>query len=101
MKITVETVVNAKLDKVWDAWNSPADIRKWNAAQDDWHTTKSTVDLRDGGRFQSRMEATDRSEGFDFEGTSTRVVPHRTIEYRMSDGWEVKVEFVERPAASS
>ena len=25
-----------------------------------------------------------------------RVVPHKTIEYRMSDGREVKVEFVER-----
>ena len=26
MKITVETVVHAKLNKVWDVWNNPADI---------------------------------------------------------------------------
>jgi len=89
MKITVETVVKAKLNKVWDAWNSPADIKQWNAAQDDWHTTRSTVDLREGGKFLSRMEAKDGSEGFDFEGTYTRIVPHKTIEYRMSDGREV------------
>jgi uncharacterized protein YndB with AHSA1/START domain len=97
MKITVETVVKAKLAKVWDAWNNPADIKQWNTAQEDWHTTKSTVDLREGGKFRSRMEAKDGSEGFDFEGTYTRVVPKKAIEYRMSDGREVQVEFVESP----
>jgi uncharacterized protein YndB with AHSA1/START domain len=97
MKITVETVVKAELGKVWDAWNNPADIKQWNAAQEDWHTTRSSVDLREGGRFLSRMEAKDGNKGFDFEGTYTRVVPHKTIEYRMSDGREVKVEFVEQP----
>ena len=96
MKITVETVVKAGLNQVWDAWNNPADIKQWNSAQDDWHTTRSTVDLRDGGKFAARMEAKDGSAGFDFEGTYTRVVPHKTIEYRMSDGREVSVEFVER-----
>ena len=43
------------------------------------------------------MEAKDGSEGFDFEGTYTRIVSKKAIEYRMSDGREVKVEFVERP----
>lgn len=57
MKITVEAVVKAKLNKLWDAWNNPADIKHWNTAQDDWHTTRSTVDLREGGKFLSRMEA--------------------------------------------
>lgn len=93
MKITVETVVNAELTKVWKAWNNPADIQQWNAASDDWHTPKSSVDLREGGRFVARMEAKDGSEGFDFEGTYTRVVPQKLIEYRMTDGREVSVEF--------
>jgi uncharacterized protein YndB with AHSA1/START domain len=96
MKITVETVVKAELNKVWDAWNNPEDIRQWNSAQEDWHTTRSTVDLREGGTFSARMEAKDGSMGFDFEGTYTRVVPHETIGYRMSDGREVQVDFVER-----
>lgn len=94
MKITVGTVVNAKLDKVWEAWNTPEDIKQWNTAQDDWHTTHSTVDLREGGKFLSRMEAKDGSVGFDFAGTYTRVVPHQAIEYRMSDGREVRSEFI-------
>lgn len=41
------------------------------------------------------MEAKDGSGGFDFEGTYTRVVPLQLIEYRMSDGREVRIEFVE------
>jgi uncharacterized protein YndB with AHSA1/START domain len=96
MKITVETVVKATLNQVWDAWNNPEDIQRWNSAQEDWHTTRSTVDLREGGTFSARMEAKDGSMGFDFEGTYTRVVPHEVIEYRMEDGREVQVEFVER-----
>lgn len=97
MKITVETTVEATLAEVWDSWNDPEDIKRWNSASDDWHTTRSTVDLREGGKFLSRMEARDGSTGFDFEGTYTRIVPHQIIEYRLSDGREVKVEFVERP----
>ena len=95
MKITVETLVKAVPAAVWAAWNTPEDIKQWNAASDDWHTTQSSVDLREGGRFSARMEAKDGSFGFDFEGTYTRVVPHQAIEYRMSDGREVQVEFSE------
>jgi uncharacterized protein YndB with AHSA1/START domain len=95
MKITVEAVVNADPGKVWDAWNTPEDITQWNSAHESWHTTRSTVDLREGGTFVSRMEARDGSEGFDFEGTYTRVVPGQVIEYSMSDGRQVTVEFVQ------
>lgn len=97
MKITVEAVVKAAPERVWEAWSNPEDIRKWNAASEDWHTTASSVDLREGGRFSSRMEAKDGSMGFDFEGTYTRVVPRELIEYRMSDGREVRVEFRREP----
>lgn len=93
MKITIETTVKSDLDAVWAAWNDPADIKKWNAASDDWHTTESTVDLREGGTFSSRMQAKDGSAGFDFNGTYTRVVDHKLIEYTMSDGRAVRVEF--------
>jgi uncharacterized protein YndB with AHSA1/START domain len=93
LKITVQTVVKADLNRVWAAWNNPQDIKQWNAASDDWHTTQSSVDLREGGKFSSRMEAKDGSAGFDFGGTYTRVVAQKALEYRMSDGREVKVEF--------
>jgi uncharacterized protein YndB with AHSA1/START domain len=97
MKITIETVVNASLDWVWHAWNNPDDIKQWNNASDDWHTTRSKVDLREGGKFSARMEARDGSAGFDFEGTYTRIVPRELIEYQMADGRVVEVQFTEGP----
>ena len=100
MKITVETVVKAEVKAVWDAWNNPADIKQWNAASDDWHTPQSRVDLREGGKFSSRMEAKDGSASFDFEGTYTRVVPQKLIEYAMTDGRKVQVEFSKRGNAT-
>ena len=49
MKITVETVVNADMNDVWKAWNNPDDIVQWNSPHETWHTTRSAVDLREGG----------------------------------------------------
>lgn len=85
MQITVSTVVHAPLAEVWRAYNTPEDIMQWNAASDDWHTTASTVDLRPGGMFSSRMEAKDGSFGFDFAGTYTEVVPHERIAYALGE----------------
>ena len=93
MQITVEAGVDAPLDNVWNAYVTPDDILKWNNASDDWHTTKSTVDLREGGVFSSRMEAKDGSFGFDFEGTYTKVVPYKLLEYEFG-GRAGKVEFM-------
>lgn len=96
MKITVESTVQAPIQRVWDAYNSPADIVEWNAASPDWHTPRATVDLREGGRFESRMEAKDGSFGFDFGGTYTKVVPLKLIAYRMDDNREATVDFAEQ-----
>jgi uncharacterized protein YndB with AHSA1/START domain len=93
MRITVETSVAAPIDQVWRAYTTPADIVKWNAASDDWHTTKATVDLREGGLFSSRMEAKDGSMGFDFAGTYTRIVEQKRIEYAFGDR-KAEVDFV-------
>lgn len=85
MKITVSTVVAAPLAQVWTSYTTPDDIKAWNAASPDWHTTAAAVDLRPGGKFSSRMEAKDGSFGFDFAGEYTRVVPHQLIEYSFGD----------------
>ncbi len=95
-KITVQTKIAAPIGQVWRAWNTPADIMQWNAASDDWHTTKSEVDLRAGGGFSSRMEARDGSMGFDFAGTYTKVVEHKLIESSFG-GRVLLVEFIGGP----
>ena len=85
MKISVETTIHAPIAKVWSAYTTPADIKQWNTASDDWHTTSAAVDLRVGGAFSSRMEAKDGSFGFDFAGTYMKIVRHELIEYAFGD----------------
>lgn len=97
MKITVSTVVAAPLAEVWRRYNSPEDIKVWNTASPDWHTTASSVDLRVGGKFSSRMEAKDGSFGFDFAGEYTRVEAPTLLEYAFGDRVG-QVEFSEGPA---
>lgn len=94
MKIVVSTVVAAPIQEVWRAYTTPEDIKLWNAASPDWHTTAASVDLRAGGKFSSRMEAKDGSFGFDFEGEYTKVIPHQLIEYEFGERVAV-VEFTE------
>jgi len=91
--ITVQTTVAAPVERVWVAYTTPDDIRRWNAASEDWHTPQASVDLREGGAFSSRIEARDGSTGFDFAGTYTKIRTHRLIEYDFG-GRHARVEFV-------
>jgi uncharacterized protein YndB with AHSA1/START domain len=93
-RIHIETTVKAPLAEVWRAYSSPEDIKKWNSPSPDWHTPSSTVDLREGGSFSSRMEARDGSMGFDFAGTYTKVLDRKLIEYAFGDR-TARVEFSE------
>lgn len=97
MKITVSTVIAAPIAVVWRLYNSPEDVKVWNSASPDWHTTTSTIDLRVGGKFSSRMEAKDGSFGFDFAGEYTRIEESNLIEYAFG-GRVGLVEFSEGSA---
>ncbi|MCX2452803.1 SRPBCC family protein [Pedobacter sp. PLR] len=91
--ITVAATVNAPIDIVWKAWTNPSDIKKWNAASDDWHTPTAENDLRPGGKFSSRMEARDGSFGFDFDGIYDEVITNELISYTLGDQRKVKITF--------
>ena len=91
--ITIETTINAPVEKVWKFWTLPEHITKWNSASDDWHTPKAENDLRVGGKFAARMEAKDGSFGFDFGGVYDAVKTNELIEYTLGDGRKVAVHF--------
>jgi uncharacterized protein YndB with AHSA1/START domain len=91
--ITVECTVDAPVERVWETWTKPEHITKWNAASDDWHTTRAENDLRAGGSFSARMEAKDGSFGFDFGGIYDAVRKNEYIEYTLGDGRKVDVTF--------
>ena len=91
--ITVQTTVNAPLEKAWKAWNEPEHITKWCTGSPDWHTPRAENDLRVGGTLRSRMEEKDGSAGFDFIATYTDIQKHKMIAYTMEDGRKVKIDF--------
>ncbi len=91
--ITVETLVNASIEKVWTFWKNPEHITKWCNASEDWHTTRAENDLRIEGKFLSRMEAKDGSFGFDFEGIYTHVITNEKISYTTLDDRKVDITF--------
>ena len=93
-KITVETIVEAPIDKVWDYWTRPEHITQWNSASEEWHTPHAENDLREGGKFSSRMEAKDGSQGFDFGGVYDKVEKNKLLEYTLQDNRKVSVSFL-------
>jgi len=92
--ITVANLINAPMEKVWKYWTDPERIVKWNCASEDWCTPYATIDLREGGKFLSRMEAKDGSFGFDFGGVYSEVKPNQLIAYTLDDGRKVRIAFI-------
>ncbi|WP_137789307.1 SRPBCC family protein [Bacillus sp. E(2018)] len=92
--ITVETTVNKPIAEVWKYWTEPQHITGWSFASDEWHAPKAENDLREGGRFLTRMEAKDGSFGFDFSGAYDEVKTNEYIAYTLDDGRKVTITFV-------
>lgn len=96
--IVVQTTINAPIEKVWERFTKPEHITKWAFADESWEAPTAENDLRTGGRFITRMQAKDKSAGFDFSGTYTHVVEQKKIAYTMDgDGRKVETLFEEMP----
>lgn len=93
VNITIETLVHAPINLVWDTWNSPNHVVHWNHASDDWHSPKAENNFVVGGKFVYRMEAKDNSFGFDFSGTYEEIVDKKRVVTRLDDNRLVKTEF--------
>lgn len=90
--ITVQNIVNAPIDKVWEIWTTPKHIQKWNIPSADWHNPYAENDLKVGGKFKFVMAAKNGS-GFDFEGIYTKLEKFSLIEYRLYDNRTASVRF--------
>ncbi len=93
MKITIQTIVSADKKKVWDYYTEPKHIVNWNFASDNWCCPGAENDLRIGGKYKARMEAKDKSVGFDFEAVYNEIVEGEKFTYTMEDGREVNGSF--------
>jgi len=91
--LTAEVEINAPIEKVWAAWNTPKDIMQWNSPNADWHTPHVENDLRPGGKFLFAMALKDGSLNFDFTGTYDEVITHQFISYTLNDGRRSVITF--------
>lgn len=91
--ITVQTTIQAPVEKVWQCWTAPEHITKWCQASPEWHAPKATNDLRKDGKFSTTMAARDGSMSFDFEGVYQKVELYKLIEYTIVDGRKVSISF--------
>ena len=92
--LNVETEVNKPVKHVWNYWNNPKHIVKWNLASNEWECPKAENNLIIGGNFSYTMAAKDGSAKFEFEGTYTTIEEFERIEYTLKDGRMVVIEFI-------
>jgi uncharacterized protein YndB with AHSA1/START domain len=95
--ITIETTVQAPLQKVWECWTHPEHITQWAFASNDWEAPAASNDVTVGGRFSTTMAAKDGSASFDFGGMYTEIEEQALLEYDIDDGRHVQVTFEETP----
>jgi uncharacterized protein YndB with AHSA1/START domain len=91
--ITVTTMINVPLQKVWEYWTKEEHVKNWNFAASDWHCPNATNNLQIGGEFHYTMAAKDNSFSFDFWGTYQNIEPEKSLEITLGDGRQMKVGF--------
>jgi uncharacterized protein YndB with AHSA1/START domain len=91
--ITVEAIIEAPIETVWNFWTKPEHVMHWNFASKDWHCPKATSDFNIGGEFHYIMAAKDGSVAFDFCGTFTKIIDQSFIEIFLEDGRELNIQF--------
>ena len=98
--ITVTTIINAPLQKVWEYWTKEEHVKNWNFAAADWHCPNATNNLQVGGEFHYTMAAKDNSFSFDFWGTYQKIELEKSIEIILGDGRQMKVGFEPKGAST-
>jgi len=91
--IKIENTIQSPVSKVWEAYTEPKHIVNWNFASDDWCCPHAENDLKPGGKYSARMEAKDKSFGFDFEAMYDEIIPEKKIVYTIADGRKVIIAF--------
>ncbi len=91
--ITIDITILESPVKVWNYYNDPRHIVKWNFANTSWHCPYAENDLRVGGILKLRMETKDKNFGFDYTGYYDDVDYTKMLKYHLEDGRNVRVEF--------
>ncbi len=92
-KLTVTTEINKPIHEVWNYFNNPDHITKWNFAHESWECPSAKNNLTIGGKLEVRMQAKDGSFGFDFVGIYDEIIENDLIRYHLEDGRKVEILF--------
>ena len=101
MTITIEAQTPVPPERTFQAWTSPDDIKHWNAGKSGPETTEAEVELRVGGRFESRSVSSQGASGITFGGSFTRIEAPTRLEYRTDDGRAVTLDFEAGPSGGT
>ena len=93
--VTVQAIIKAHINKVWEYWTNPTHIVHWNFASADWHCPNATNNLEISGEFHYLMAAKDGSVSFDFWGTYQAIEINKQIDILLGDGRKMEVSFEE------
>lgn len=99
--IKIDITILQPVEKVWEYMNDPKHITKWNFAQETWHCPKAENNLQVGGMLKTRMEAKDKSYGFDFVAVYDEIIPLQKIKYHLDDGRNVEIWFEKIDASTT
>ena len=91
--ITIQSIINAPINKVWECWSKEEHITKWNFASSDWHCPSAKNNFIAGGEFHYTMAAKDHSMSFDFWGTYQKIEFEKSIEILLGDERKMTVCF--------
>ena len=94
--IIIARTINAMPSAVYEAYLNPEANLEWNYSDDNWTTPFAEVNPRVGGKFRIGYESGDGKNKFTFEGKFTHLVEFTTINYKIADGREVRIELVEQ-----
>ena len=92
-KLTVTTEINKPIHEVWNYFNNPDHITKWNFAHESWECPSAKNNLTIGGKLEVRMQVKDGSFGFDFVGIYDEIIENDLIRYHLEDGRKVEILF--------
>lgn len=92
--ITVQTLVKASIEKVWNCWINPDDIAHWHSVSEEWYCQGVNNNFYVKGSFDYRMESRKGQPGYSFAGVYDEISEFNHINYTLLDGRKVRVRFL-------
>ena len=82
--VKIERVIDAPIERVFDAFVTPEDLVRWHNAGEGWQTPYAEVDARVGGKIKIGYANPEGKVEFDFTAIFTEFDRPKRIAYRLA-----------------